>query len=720
MSVEIPVTDASTQGRLHVPARFQIKGELGRGGMAVVYRAYDTAGEREVALKFLPPTDDENNRRRFQREAVDLAGVYHPNIVDFYSLGESSGQEFIEMEYVAGGTLGKFQRNCDSLRTLLEVYARICEGLAHIHESGLVHRDIKPANILMTLEGEPKISDLGLARREAGRTQLTQEGTILGTASYLAPEQLMSHAVGPAADVYALGVCLFEAACCRPPFQAATPLAMVRAHVQDPPPKPSILMPGLPLELETLILSMLEKSPEKRPQDLKEVALELRKIGSRLSDQQDALVASSGEALLGRARQYRSSGEFEQARQLLEQVEEKADRPFQLQARCEKIRLLLLQDRVGALELAEEVVGECRESNDIKALGAALVLHGRAALAEKQWEAAQRSLQEARELVPSNNYELQVELLGALADLHEEGSQAGVETLSEEKSRRFREIALGLQRRQESSVSSVIKEPVAPGPTPPVKEQISSPASAPKSTTSSPARARRFLVPGLALLLLLGAVGGVYQWFVNRPSALEIESSPTGATVLVNAERFPAPYKGELAPGTYQVKVFLQGYHPWEQELELQAGGSVTVVASLKPASGNLNLTSNPAGAKVFVNGQERGKTPVELTGLAIDSYRIKLVREGYKPHEETIEVHGGKTRNLQFSMQKIPPPPPPQPVYRSYSGGSASGNRSSGGGSYRAPSRPAGQSRSQNYRAPQVKVDIPSNFSRPKVRLSF
>lgn len=697
-----------------VPARFEIKGELGRGGMAVVYHAYDTIGERDVALKFLPPTEDSSLKKRFQREAVDLAAVYHPNVVEFYALGESGGQEFIEMEYVGNGTLSQFQRKTDSLKLILEVYAQIAEGLDHIHGRGLVHRDIKPANILMSEEGTPKISDLGLARREEGRTQLTQDGTILGTASYVAPEQLMSHAVGSSADTYALGVCLFEAVTCRQPFRAGSMLAMLRAHLEEKPPRPSAVLPGLPESLDRLILSMMEKKAEQRPQDLVKVAADLREIAASLSPTQDGLAASSPKALLGRVRLHINDGDPAEAMRLLEELEVEIDEDSELRAEllCERARLLILQKDDGATAAANRAVEECRSRNDLKALGAALVLCGQAATREGDWDSALAALQEARELVPSSNLDLQVELMESLAELHTVGSDSGHPKLAPDEAQRFRDIASGLLQRRSPGEARAEKA----APAQPTRKAKSSPKP---TTPGKKSWAVPAAVAGLLLLALLGYGG--YR-FANRPAVLEVVSEPPGARVTVNGEDFISPYKGELAAGPHNLTVYLKGYHAKKEKLELKAGETLRMTAALEPSSGAANLTSKPPGAEVFLDGQPRGKTPVELTGLPIKKYKVKLKMEGYKPHEDVIEVLGGKTRNLEFALTELPKPAPTYPVYQrpTYSSSSRPASQPRPVSQPRPSSRPAPPPRQRpTYRPPQV--NIPRiRVKKPKIKIRF
>ena len=254
-----------------LPLRYQLVRELGRGGMGVVYLARD-AEFGEVAIKLLPPHGTQSEEsRRFQREARDLAGLSHPNVVRLLEAGEGQDRDFIVMEYVGGGCL-KDVAGQTTLRETLEIFEQVCQGLAYIHEQGLVHRDLKPDNILLTPERRVKITDFGIARRVEQRTKLTQVGSILGTCDYLPPEQIASSQVGQAADLYALGVCLFEAVTGRLPFVEDMEFRVLQAHVKTPPPVPSTLRAGLPPALDDLIGQLLQKRPEQRPENATRVA----------------------------------------------------------------------------------------------------------------------------------------------------------------------------------------------------------------------------------------------------------------------------------------------------------------------------------------------------------------------------------------------------------------------------------------------------------------
>jgi WD40 repeat protein/serine/threonine protein kinase len=274
---------------------YEILGELGRGGMGVVYKARQVGLNRFVALKMILAGHHAALRdlARFRREAEAVARLHHPNIVQIFDIGESEGRPFYAMEYIEGGSLAKKLRGdpqpLDASTHLIETLAR---AIHFAHERHVVHRDLKPANILLQgderaiheaapgtmpdsnpsssaghdrLPVTPKITDFGLAKRLDTEGAATQSGEIVGTPSYMAPEQAAkSPEVGPAADVYALGAILYEMITGRPPFCGATSLETVLQVLHEEPVRPSVLRRGLPRDLETICLKCLAKEPARR------------------------------------------------------------------------------------------------------------------------------------------------------------------------------------------------------------------------------------------------------------------------------------------------------------------------------------------------------------------------------------------------------------------------------------------------------------------------
>jgi WD40 repeat protein len=268
---------------------YEILQELGRGGMGIVYQARQVALNRVVALKVIRAGAGAGAQEleRFRIEAEAVARLQHPHIVQIHEIGEQAGCPYFALEFVEGGTLAQRLAGTPlasrQAAALLETLAR---AMHHAHERGILHRDLKPGNVLLTADGTPKISDFGLAKyldEALAPTVLarqTQSGAVLGTPSYMAPEQAQgkNKEIGPAADVYALGAILYELLTGRPPFKAATPLETLRQVIWDEPVPPARLQPKVPRDLETLCLKCVQKEPGKRYPSALALAEDLRRF----------------------------------------------------------------------------------------------------------------------------------------------------------------------------------------------------------------------------------------------------------------------------------------------------------------------------------------------------------------------------------------------------------------------------------------------------------
>ena len=248
---------------------YEVEALIGRGGMGLVYKARHLRLNRFVALKMLiaGANAGPHERARFQREAEAVAGLRHANIVQVHDVGDHEGWPYFTMELLEGGSLAQAQlRAPQPARQAAALVATLAEAIQVAHRGGIVHRDLKPANILLTAEGTPKIADFGVARHFDGEQTLTLSGTRIGTPSYMAPEQFIGKpgTIGPAADIYALGVLLYEMLSGRPPFRGETASETERQAIHDEPVSPSRLNPKVPRDLETICLKCLHKDPQRR------------------------------------------------------------------------------------------------------------------------------------------------------------------------------------------------------------------------------------------------------------------------------------------------------------------------------------------------------------------------------------------------------------------------------------------------------------------------
>ena len=259
---------------------FEIRSELGRGGMGVVYKALQVRLNRLCALKMLLLGEYTGavSRARFLAEAETIARLKHPNIVQIYGLGEHDGRPYFEMEYIDGGSLAhRLVGTPWAPEPAARMVAVLARAIADAHRLGIVHRDLKPANVLLTEDGTPKIVDFGLAKTLEATSDLTESGVFLGTPSYAAPEQVegLTKAVGPAVDIYSLGAIFYLMLTGRPPFQAATVSQTLEQVRTADPVAPSRLQPGLSQDAETICVKCLEKQPERRYADAVALAEDL-------------------------------------------------------------------------------------------------------------------------------------------------------------------------------------------------------------------------------------------------------------------------------------------------------------------------------------------------------------------------------------------------------------------------------------------------------------
>jgi serine/threonine protein kinase len=273
-------------------SHYRVLEKLGEGGMGVVYKAFDTRLDRVVALKVLPPEKvaDISRKQRFVQEAKSASALNHPNIITIYDIDSADGIDFIAMEFVAGKTLDRLiPRHGLRLSEALKYSVQIADALAAAHKAGIVHRDLKPGNVMVTEQGLVKVLDFGLAKlTEPAATSedqptrtlkpATEEGAIVGTVSYMSPEQAEGKKVDARSDIFSFGALLYEMVTGRRAFQAETPIATLSAILREEPKPASQVAEGLPRELERVIGRCLRKNPERRFQAMPDLKVALEEL----------------------------------------------------------------------------------------------------------------------------------------------------------------------------------------------------------------------------------------------------------------------------------------------------------------------------------------------------------------------------------------------------------------------------------------------------------
>src|SRR4249919_4362238 len=260
--------------------RYRLERKLGSGGMADVWLAEDQELGRKVAVKILHEryANDAQFVERFRREATHAASLSHPNIVSIFDRGEASGSYYIVMEYVEGRTLKELivTRGSCPVPVAITYVRQVLAGLRFAHRAGIVHRDVKPHNVIVDSEGHVKVMDFGIAR--AGTSQMTEVGSIIGTAQYLSPEQARGAPVDQSSDLYSVGIVLYELLTGQVPFTGDTPLEIAMKHLSTIPRPPSELREDVPHDLDLVVLRALAKEPTDRYQTAEEMDADLKRV----------------------------------------------------------------------------------------------------------------------------------------------------------------------------------------------------------------------------------------------------------------------------------------------------------------------------------------------------------------------------------------------------------------------------------------------------------
>ena len=661
--------------------RYEITGELGRGAMGVVYRANDPVIGRTVAVKTLQLSEAGTGLTRpellarFQTEARAAGLLTHPNIVVVFDAGEEDGIFFITMELVEGKSL---QALLDSgqlfpLPRILRIMEQTCSALQFAHDRNIVHRDIKPANLMLTPDDTVKVTDFGTAKiLQFGTVQQTAH--VMGTPSYMSPEQVKGKVVDGRSDIFSLGVLLYEMVTGEKPFPGQNITTVIYKIVNEEPVAPRQLDPSIHPGLNAVILKALTKEPSQRYQSCRDLFDDLRnyRLLPTVENPNATLPLSIGGSQQPAATQYLDS----QLAQTSPALNSRASSPSQTPV----VR------RTGALPV-QAPPPEPKKSSAVATVLAAILLLAVIVFGAQKirpvFQAARKTHQSAAGDATSDSVQPSAEAASAAPDsVNQDKSASAASTIPVSS--------------PDNSSASVNPQPVRTVATPPASKPA--PAAAANSLSASAAEYKgrleqvvaekhlRLSIKGTASTLTLSGklrpaeYNDLLKFLRNAPAGVQVVdniqyddsvvaasagSEPAGhpaaipghaavhiITNIVGATAYlgansaaarqcetPCSFSG-LPPGDYNLQVMKSGFQPVQTALQLRSGDSIDQRIQLEPLAQGLLVSSNPAGADVFINGDKQsGQTPVTLP-LAPGKYNLVLRLSGYDAYSNQVEVH--------------------------------------------------------------------------------
>jgi serine/threonine-protein kinase len=584
--------------------RYQILEEVGRGSMGIVYKGYDPNIERIVALKTisqdpgLDPEEQQELLKRFFQEARTAGRLSHRNIVSIFDTAEEHGIFYIVMEFIEGDTLENQMRSGRKFEVpeVLDIVAQICDGLDYAHRKGVVHRDIKPANIMITADGLVKITDFGVAKVVS--SHLTQTGSVLGTPSYMSPEQVGGKKVDHRADLFSVGVVLYELLTGVKPFKGESIHSIMYKIVYDAPVSPLVLNPELPPSCEWVIQKALSKKPEDRFQSAAEMSDALRDLSASSDEhlaqyQETTLIPTIGAEGGGMT---------------------SADQPT----------VLIDMEQVSAEEAAAPapprsdsvVISPPSEAPPAPPRGRAWVFGVLVFL-----------------VVLAGLVYVGMELLPVAP------TQATTGGLSVTTSPPGAHVYVG---DREIGVTPIERYKLPPGKH---RLRLELDGYRPEEREIEIVAGEVVNFSGLELAPQAQMV------------SFDVLSEPPGAMVFLRDEVLGQTplIKAEAEAGTHILRVRHEGYKEWSDAIELKEGEPNVFKIELEKAGARLRVVSDPPGATVYLNQARQGETPWEAEDLADGEYRISLKKWGYETHTQVVRLEPGDDQEISATLRKLP-----------------------------------------------------------------
>ena len=595
--------------------RYRIISELGRGAMGVVYRAEDPKIGREVAIKTLKladktdPSEVDGLRERLMREAQSAGRLSHPGIVTVYDVDEDQGVAFIAMEYVEGRTFDDYLREglIHDLSFAADVLMQAAAALDYAHSKGIVHRDIKPANLMLTAKNVVKIMDFGIAR--VSSSQLTQTGTVMGTPSYMSPEQVRGESLDGRADQFSLGVIAYEILTGKKPFVGDNLTAVIFKIVSAEPPKVAQLCPWLGPQADAVITRVLAKKADERYESCQAFAESFRAAVQAVVVPADAAVATSPglDPSITQDVSKEAAGPNDETQVSTSRM-----------AAPEEVRALPPIERSAS----PEKPSSRRWIGWIAGLAAVALMAFAGAVQATTGELFAGPFKAAREAVSM--------WFGA-AEPVIEAEQLPLEALDEPaEAPEFESVEPPVQE----ATAAAEPQGESPSPAPPEAAPAASPPPVAVQVAAAPNRAPRVTT-----------------------TSVYFRTTPPGATVVVDARaewtcRTPCRIEN-LPPGSRTVIARLAGYQTTRRTFEAGADSEMIVEIQLEDSRIQLLITSEPSGADIYVDGRLMPQKTDAKIPLPEGTYRVRVSKSGIGEAEQVVQVDRQSLPFAQFVLQK-------------------------------------------------------------------
>jgi len=611
-------------------SHYKILRKLGAGGMGEVYLAEDMDLRRKVALKFLPPqlTSDPELKARFRREAQAAAALNHPNIITIHEISEYRNTSFIAMEYVEGESLREvIVREKLPVGKALEIVIQICEGLREAHRAGIIHRDIKPPNILINHDDRVKIADFGIAKLQ-GATQLTEEGVAIGTPHYMSPEQAKGEKLDQRSDIFSVGVVLYELITHHLPFQGDNQPVVLYAITYTTPPPLAQYAPGTPEGLQRLVDKALEKARDTRYQQIDNLLADLKREEKLLS------------------RPPKSTADVPPPKE-----KKTPSRRNILIALAAVFALLLVMFAIYLSSQFDAGSTNTPVTSDVVPLSIATTPGGASVFLNR----------DSIGVTPLN---FSSSVSGMIKIHLQKPDYFPIDTSFVIRTGRDSTFSFALQPAARVSIkvtppqakvlldgkmiplSRLANITLSVGPH---RISISAEGYASKENQFS---LRQGINPTLTYSLDRIAASTLPQPTVG---SIQITSVPSGASVWLDGRQIGiTPYENNvLQPGNYQLSVRKDGYEDYSQTIIAGSDQKTTVVANLVALMGNLNITSEPAGASILLDGKPEGSTPGTIQKKA-GTYQIVLRKPGYRDYSTSVTIERGKVQPVAAKLTAL------------------------------------------------------------------